>query len=313
MPLGARRSDGSSHPHAGSGFGICAVVMHSESGAILRTSLQRHQFDFDGQEFRSHAMTPVWDSGRLKVGSSGWMIDKLGLSMAIPDDDELLYPVVAAREDQVACGVSRWQCSGENWEPIAFLPVIGAGMEPTLSRDVDGSLLFCVRGAGSSGDFATEKPNAIRMWRSTDDGRAWKLILDEPDQVGFNPISINRALDGTPYVVSNVMREDRSYSREVLALWSLNKQRSGITARRIVRDGPREFGRPPTGQTWKLDHPTSATLQLGDGQWHHLLIYRGKEDPTSPMPISHAGCYVEEVTSSGPPLPLWNLSPEPAR
>lgn len=117
--------------------------------------------------------------------------------------------------------------------------MIESGMERTLSRDVDGSLLFCVRGAGSSGQFATKKPNAIRVWRSTDDAR-----------------------------------------------------------------------------TWKLDHPTSATLQLGDGKWHHVLIYRGKEDPTSRNPISQAGCYLEEVTSSGPPLPLWKLpnkSPSPGQ
>jgi hypothetical protein len=314
VPLGARRADGSPHPHAGTGFGICTIITHS--GATRRRYLQLHQFSFDGRNFRTRPTTPVWDGGELKVGDSTWMIGKLGMSFAIPDGDDLLYPAVANNGKAESCGVSRWQRRDGTWKPVAFQSVVPSGMEPSLSRDVDGSLLFCVRGAGSSGEFATKKPNAIRVWRSIDDARAWKVIVDEPDQVGFNPISINRALDGTPYVVSNVMKEDRSYSREVLALWPLNKQRRGLVARRIVRDGPREFGRPPTGRTWKLDHPTSATLQLRDGKWHHVLIYRGKEDPTSRRPIPQAGCYVEEVTSSGPPLPLWNLpieSPSPGK
>ena len=314
VPLGARRADGSPHPHAGTGFGICTIITHS--GATRRRYLQLHQFSFDGRNFRTRPTTPVWDGGELKVGDSTWMIGKLAMSFAIPDGDDLLYPAVASNGKGESCGISRWQRRDGTWKPVAFQPVVPSGMEPSLSRDVDGSLLFCVRGAGSSGEFATKNPNAIRVWRSTDDARTWKVIVDEPDQVGFNPISINRALDGTPYVVSNVMKEDRSYSREVLALWPLNKQRRGLVARRIVRDGPREFGQPPTGRTWKLDHPTSATLQLRDGKWHHVLIYRGKEDPTSRKPIPRAGCYVEEVTSSGPPLPLWNLqieSPSPGR
>jgi hypothetical protein len=61
---------------------------------------------------------------------------------------------------------------------------------------------------------------------------------------------------------------------------------------------------------WKLDCPTSATLQLGD-RWHHVLLYRGKEDPTSRKPIPQAGSYMEEVTSTGPPLPPWDFLTEP--
>lgn len=307
VPRGAMRPDGSPHPHAGSGFGMCEVYTRHATGGILRKSLQLQQFSFDGRMFHTFAKTPTWDPGRLKVAGSGWVIEKPGLSMAIPDADDLLFPAVARNGKVLACGVSRWQRDDDgHWKPVAFQRVMRAGMEPTLSRDVDGSILFCMRGAGSSGEFAAERPNAIRVWRSTDKGRTWKLIVDEPDQVGFNPISINRALDGSPYVASNLMKEDRSYSREVLALWPLNNDRSSIVGRRIVRDGPREFGSPPTGRMWKLDCPTSATLQLGD-RWHHVLLYRGKEDPTSRKPIPQAGCYMEEVTSTGSPLPPWNL------
>lgn len=311
VPRGARHSDGSPHPHSGSGFGMCEVYTRHHNGKILRKSLQLQQFSFDGRKFHAFAKTPTWDPGTLKVAGSGWVIEKPGLSMAIPDGDDLLFPAVAKNGKVLACGVSRWQRDDDKqWKPVAFQRVMKAGMEPTLSRDVDGSLLFCMRGAGSSGEFAAERPNAIRVWRSTDKGQTWKVIVDEPDQVGFNPISINRALDGTPYVASNVMKEDRSYSREVLALWPLNKDRSGIVNRQIVRDGPREFGSPPTGRTWKLDCPTSATLQLGD-RWHHVLLYRGKEDRTSRKPIPQAGSYMEEVTSTGPPLPPWNFPTEP--
>lgn len=301
VPLGARRADGSSHPHAGSGFGIVNMILHSGSKSVAH--LQVHQFSFDGRKFHAFADTPAWDASRIKVAGAGWTIEINGLSMAIPDGDDLLYPAMARKGEVVGCGVSRWQRRDGSWQPVAFLPVIGSGSEPTLSRDVDGSLLFCVRGVPSS-------PKAIvslRVWRSTDGGQTWELIVDKPDLVGGNPISVNRALDGTPYVVSNTVKEDRSYSREVLVLWPLNAQRSGLEPRLVVRDGPGEFGRPST-RAWKLDHPTSATLRLGDGRWRHFLIYRGKEDPTSRGPTPQAGCYVEEVSSTGLALPLWNLA-----
>jgi hypothetical protein len=41
-----------------------------------------------------------------------------------------------------------------------------------------------------------------------------------------------------------------------------------------MRDGRADFGPPPGGITWTLDHPIAANLQLADGRWHTVVGYR---------------------------------------
>ena len=309
VPLGARRADGSPHPHAGSGFGVCGMVTHldsSPSGTVLGESLQLQQFSYDGQQFRILRTSVTWGRSGLQALGSDWILTQPGLCMAIPDGDDLLYPALARNSSGGASGVSRWQRRDGNWQPVGFMPVINSGMEPTLIRDTDGSLLFCTRGE-------EETPYAIRVRRSTDGGQSWNLIVDKPDTVGHNPIAINRAVDGAVYVICNPMKEDHSYSREVLNIWPLNRERCDVGPPLMVRDGPAEFGPVPSGITWKLDHATSANLRLGDGQWHHIFVFRvlDRVDPDPRPPC--VGCYVEEVTCAGPPLPEWNLAGAPRR
>ena len=60
---------------------------------------------------------------------------------------------------------------------------------------------------------------------------------------------------------------------------------------------------------WRVDHPSAATLQLADGRWHNVMGYRIHEDVESPelTPPPQTGAYLEEVISSGEPIPTWNF------
>jgi len=64
------------------------------------------------------------------------------------------------------------------------------------------------------------------------------------------------------------------------------------------------------GSTWIADHPVGATVQLTGGGWHSILGYRLLEsadrDDGLP-PSSKTGAYLEEVISTGPPIPRWSF------
>ena len=185
VPLGARRVDGTPHPHAGSGFGISTMFTHLDSapsGKVLGTSLELQQYSYDGQQFRILQITVTWGQGGLRIPDSDWTLTQPGICMAIPDGDDLLYPAPANnRRGSAFCGVSRWQRRDGKWQPIAFMPAVNSGIESSLIRDADGSLLFCTRGEH-------ETQYNIRVRRSTDGGQRWKLIVDKPDIVGHNPM-----------------------------------------------------------------------------------------------------------------------------
>jgi acid phosphatase class B len=51
-------------------------------------------------------------------------------------------------------------------------------------------------------------------------------------------------------------------------------------------------------------------LQLRDGSWHNILGYRILERAEAThaiAPAPQSGAYIEEVLSSGPPLPAWHF------
>jgi hypothetical protein len=96
----------------------------------------------------------------------------------------------------------------------------------------------------------------------------------------------------------------------VLAIWPLDDSRTGLDGRFIARDAPVEYGPAPSGSWWRLDHPTSTVLRLGDGKWHAVLSYRtvdnGEVEGDAP-PAPQTGTYVEEVFSFGDPVPPWSF------
>src|SRR5262249_46325994 len=163
--------------------------------------------------------------------------------------------------------------------------------EASVVRDLDGELLFCARTQNRN----LHDVHPIRVWKSSNQGQAWRMVLFA---VGISsaPVTINRAADGTPYIAANrysypahmnkgvpgieyfkgpdgKFRSDKG-SRDSLVLWPLNEARNGLEPPLVIRDGPGEFGPPPSKTWWGIDHPSSMTVHLGDGRWHNVIGYR---------------------------------------
>ena len=327
VPLGARRADGTPHPHAGTGFcvGLSLGYFMKENGAPRppdpknpASQPQAHttfyEVAYDGTAFRIEDLSlPV--GKYLWTDDAKWRLVQNGLNMAIPDGDDLLLAVKASGKGH-HCGVSRWVRRDGRWRFASFAPVPEAErlMEPSLARDTDGSLLFTVR----MGDRMPDEAYALRVWRSVDGGLNWTRIVTVPETLDAGTRGIGTAADGSPFVIGNPVQPDRSYFREVLKLWPLNAARNGIEKPLVVRDAPAEFGPSPKHakypSNWKLDHPNTAVLRLADGQWHCLLGYRVMRNDIlqpglAPESVHKVcGAYLEEIQSRGPARAMWNFA-----
>lgn len=314
VPLGAKLADGSVHPHGGTGFGTSYALLyrpdqdgHYDYRESREQWLEPFQFSYDGAEFRVIAQ----ERREWKTLLPGWDIVGEGLLNAIPDGPDLLLSMTARDGEGGVDGVTRWQRSDHGWNPVSFVPVTGIragdkgrwdhGGEPSLVRDVDGSLLFSARsGAAAHFDMA--------VWRSSDNGETWEQIIYRKDCRSRSPVSINRAADGTPYIAANLPSNCRT--RDILGLWPLSEDRTDLGECVIARDARAEFGFAPSGSWWRVDHPRSAVLHLADGKWHNVLTYQivdnlqieGEADMTP-----QTGHYVEEVFSEGATVPEWQF------
>ena len=223
-----------------------------------------------------------------------------------------------------AAGVMRWSRQGNKWLPVSFIPVTPPdnSIESTLVRDQDGSLLFAVR-PGRPEDL-----HAVQVWRSQDEAQSWEKVIDVRGLTSIAPVTVNVAADGTPYIASNIylvptdpidkrfkLFRDRQgrikgggWTRQKLYLWPLTKDRRGLEAPILAREPRADFGPPPGGSMWRVDHPSSANIQLADGKWHNVLGYRIHEDVEAHAVIpAQTGAYLEEVISSGTPVPAWDF------
>jgi hypothetical protein len=353
VPFGAKRADGTAHSHAGTGFGISSAVAWPLDDRDLDFSpdrvgrrqfigkqaygyLELQQYRYDGKTFQVTGQQKVFRTENV----SGWNLMERPIRNGIPDEQDLLL-AFSARENQRGasaassdwrCGVSRWRRGKEGWQCIAFSPVTeyGEAFEPSLIRDLDGSLLFTARGL-------TEQHRCnIRVWRSANQGASWTQILEVLGPISMSPISINQAADGTPYIGANLYEVplfpigDERYNhsgyntqnhgsgrqrfggwlREKLVLWPLSKERTRLESPIIMRDCRGEFGPPPGGSSWHADHPSSMVLQLAGGKWHNIVGYRVLERAEATHAISasaHSGAFLEEVISAGPARPAWNF------
>ena len=303
VPFGAKLEDGSPHPHAGTGFGLCIEILYSldRTGHFdyrdgIREHFELFQFASNGKDFR------VLKKERVKCETllSNCHLSGIFISNAIPDGNDLLQVMTAKTGEDSVSGVTRWRYGADGWRPISFVPVT-EWSEPSLIRDEDGNLLFSARSNGKALFDAA-------VWRSADNGETWEQIIYRKECRSRSPVSLNRAVDGTPYIAANLPPNDRT--REVLCYWPLNESRTDLEECRIARDAPAEFGPAPSGSWWRVDHPNSAIVQLADGAWHSILVYRisdngeieGDADPTP-----QTGCYVEEVLSRGEAIPAWNF------
>ncbi len=333
VPLGAKRADGSAHPHAGTGFGIDLVIawtvkesgpppysLDLSTGSESYFYFEVHQFSFDGERFQVVKTDRIWTRDLVP----DWRIGNSGITNAIADGDDLLLAMTGGKPGGGSgTGVVRWRREGEDWRPVSFVPVTGEdrSKEPSIVRDVDGAFLFSVRG-GDEPDY-----NDIRVWRSEEGGEVWTKVIHVRGVVSATPISVNQAADGTPYIAANLYEvfmhpaglartktdsEGRlrggGWTRETLCIWPLNEDRTGLERPMVVIEGSKDFGRPPGGSAWRVDHPSGMTVQLSDGKWHHILAARVLEDGemTYAMdPTPYTGCFMEEVISRGESIPVW--------
>jgi hypothetical protein len=328
VPRGALRADGTPHPHAGTGFGLCQAISfpvndqgHFSWSDKFVHRCEVHQLSYDGQRFQAVRSASGLEQAHPAVGV--WRITAPGLTNALPEGDDLLLAVTATDGDAQLTGVARWSRAAGTWQPTAFSPVTppSAGWaEPSLVRDRDGALLFSARGSG--GDRLSE----IQVWRRQGDGPQWHLVVSTPDvrvwqrrqegpewgsvlvvPKGHNPgpISIGSAADGTPCIAAN----HPGSGRQTLSLWPLNAGRMDLEKPLTVRAARDEFGAAPNGGEWMLDHPSAAVLRLADGRWHGVLVYRalGSAEHGGAPPAPQTGCYVEEIISSGPVVAPWRF------
>ena len=311
VPISARLADGSNHPCAGTGFGMCWAISHKtdEKGRfnyleLLERYAMMFQFSYDGEKFR------VIDKKRVdaKTLLPNWNLAGNFITNAIPDGQDLLYVMIARLDDVAVAGVTRWQFGSNGWHPVSFVPVTGRNVtwsEPSLIREADGNLLFSAR---SSDRAVPTIAFDIGVWRSTDNGKTWKQVIHEKNRRSRSPISVNRTADGTPYIAANIPPLRRT--REVLCIWPIDESRTRLECRIIARDARSEFGPAPSGSWWRIDHPTSAIVRLADGEWHNVLSYRiadNGEIEGNAAPAPETGCYVEEVFSLGKAKAVWNF------
>jgi len=347
VPAGAKRQDGTPYPLAGTGFGINQAIGWKTDdpglppyGVNMFTGPERfeyfevHQFAYDGRTIK------VTGTERVSLTDlvPGWTILDGGLTNAIPDGDDFLVGMTGGKVDAATlkqsnpsvasisgAGMMRWHHDGKAWRAVSFVPVTGTdgSFEPSLIRDVDGKLLFSARGSHEP-DY-----NDIRVWRSEDNGETWKKVIHARGAISSSTISLNRAADGTPYIAANLYEvflspldlikvakdsEGRprlgGATRNTLCLWPLNDQRTALATPVVARDCEAEFGPPPGGSAWRVDHPSAMTVRLADGKWHNVLGMRVLEygELTFVMPPTpHTGTHLEEVISSGEAIPLWTF------
>lgn len=327
VPLGALRADGSQHPHAGTGFALSHVigfpvdaagnvtVYTEQEMADQFAAVEVQQYRYDGTRF------VIEQVGMLSFDAllPGWQFVSMPMGVCMADGDDLLGGLVGkplGTPGRAGSGLARWRRMDGQWRLVSYVPVtpLDGAYEPSLVRDADGSLLFCARG-GQPGPQET----SVLVWRSTDGGVTWELILHEPNVRAGTPVTINQATDGTVYIAGNPHRETDSLGqrlpsiemRETLVLWPLSADRRSLLEPILARDCNADFGTPPCGSIWRADHPVGFNVRLADGRWHHLLVYRVLErnECVSDAPATpYTGTYLEEIATGGNTTTAWLFS-----
>jgi len=337
VPREAKRGDGKPHPHAGTGFLTSSVHARptddSEGLSSFPDRVGRGSYTGSKAYDYFELFQLAYDGRKLDVARPqrigldellpGWIISGGAMTNPIPDGDDLIVGARGEKPGRTAgCGLLRWRRSAGAWRAVDFSLITPEdnSIEPSVIRDGNGDLLYLARGRRETGP-------PVRVWRSRDGGRSWERTLFVQGLVGSVPISLNQAVDGTPYIASNIFTPwikvpggDGGISRlepaggrgerSMLCLWPLNEQRNGLEAPLVARDCLTEFGVPPSGTVWAADHPSARTVQLSDGEWHHLICYRlldWKENTHFIAPSPRTGGYVEEVFSVGEPVAPWSF------
>lgn len=334
VPIGAR-VNGKPHPHAGTGFGYSTTLTYdlAPDGTFRqdRGNVKEYQIfyelKYDGKTFSARPVGKAFKGNRLPIGTTGWEFVSGGLTLAIPDGEDLLA-VVRARDVKAgperpwtprvgagnACGVSRWRRVDGRWKPVDFTPIAFSDSahnyyEPSLVRDAKGDLVFGVRDDGRTWTNGwTLGVQDLNAWKSSDGGRTWRQIVHFEKVRSNSPTSVGRTADGRVFIAGNFQKGYRRH----LALWPIAGDGASLGEPVTIRDATKEF--KPNTSMWLIDHPVSAILRLKGGEIVSVLSYRARDDfwgkdrnhPVT-VPSPEAGCYIETVSSPGQPVPVWEF------
>jgi hypothetical protein len=370
VPLGAVLPDGRPHPAAGTGFGIAVASRHYETAPLgatpttVKSSVRGYlillQYRYDGATFT------VVSSRRIDHADffPGWLTFGRGLAAAIPDGEDLLFGLVAGQDNDTARAhrelvkqagrpahphahgplgscygsvCSRWRYGKDGWQPVSYAPVSAVGPdmagEPSMVRDLDGSILFSVRGKGSNAapgecDLGLENTyEHFRVYRSRDNGATWERAIHLAEVRSPTPVVINCLANGQPYLAANpfkpLMKDDEGRTiyktrvREELMAWALTPDRRGVEKPVMLLDANARFGKarqyPEIGHAnhWHLDHPEGGVIRLRDGRWHALLAFRFTDTALCGFgipPPPQAGAWIEEIECAGEARAPWRFS-----
>lgn len=328
VPLGAKNSAGDPHPCAGTGFGLsfthsisCDLDAKSgfsgvwAGGKDVYRAWELLQFKYDGKSFEIVSKKILGAKDMLP----NFTFINQGFNCAIADGDDLISTVQGDYSDidesnmsgfaEIPSGIMRWKYGENGWNPVKYTNVTGdiTAFECSLIRDVDSSLLFTARETGKA---KLEKFDVF-VWKSIDNGDTWKLLFHLPKIRAASPVTINMLPQGIPFIAGNLLTGTFDpnprgggfgYKREILCLWELKKDRTGLKSPLVFRFARIDFGLPPTPHGWRIDHAVSNMVKLADGKWRALLSYRvmatAETNSTLP-PTPFTGCYIEEVQAYG--------------
>jgi len=317
VPLGAKRADGSPHPHAGTGFALVfsrgypvaladSEDTHVDLGSDVYGRVCMMQLRYDGTTMHITDVVEVDDNEFIQGTDSLFM----SINGAIPSGDDLISGFCTGTFGDWHSGFARWRRGDDGkWKLNHYETLMPHTLEPSLVRDIDGSLLMLFR----PWPRTNQEASTLHMMRSTDEGQTWERTCKAEPFWQMCPMSIATALDGSPYIMANRFREprvNRYATREMIWAWPLSEDRQSLCEPTIVRDASTGFGPPTNGTVWRVDHPIGHTLRLADGNWRHILTYRGLEDAemrTDAGATPMTGTYVEQMFSDGPVRPTWQF------
>ncbi len=259
----------------------------------------------------------------------------LGLSHAIADGVDLINGIECFEPGKrKSSGVGRWRYEGGEWRLAAFLPGVAEdnAREPSLVRDLDGSLLMCLRGAGSNappGGVEGGIENTyhhLRVVRSTDGGKTWEPVIHRTMGRAPTPIAIIRGHEGSMHLLGNPYRPLRMDSRgkkiigiserEEMCWWRVSADRKWVQEAVTLLDANHEFGMPQgtkpevDANAWWLDHPIGGCCRLSDGVWRTLIGVRCTDKASAMLGagVTRAhGSYLLEFEMGGEAKPVWKF------
>lgn len=316
-------ANGRPHPGAGTGFALCHVLAMPLEVLEKRDKAENGTWVRDDVVYRCLEIRQIrYASGTFAAANAeryhfdelypGWLVQNMGMNAAVTDGESLLWPVAGIPnpngtrdrfDTQGSIGISRWEFNGSHWriQSIAQVDEQFCGYEPSLIRSKDGALLMTARIKGPPESW---DKFCIPIWNSSDGGAHWQNQFSAERHRSNSPLVIGATPSGKAFVVGNLMvggmnQRALGYCRELLALWILREDGSGLHAPRILRCGQIDYGLAPTENGWKLDHPTSAVVEDLDGSKVTLLTYRVQASDENRLreigPTPYSGVHVEQI------------------